>query len=148
MPVVGDLLTGQALVTLPASATAFAAACTMTDAKIGAILVTDTDGTLAGIFTERDLMSRVVVRGLDPRRVVLVDVMTRDVYSVARDHKVADVRVEMQTRHIRHLPVVDGRRVCGMLSLRDILRADLELVVNEMHALEGYFLGDSTHPHR
>ena len=146
MPVVGDLLTGQELVTLSTSATAFAAACTMTDARIGAILVVDPDGGLAGIFTERDLMSRVVVRGLDPRRVTLADVMTRDVYSVGRDHKVAVARVEMQTRHIRHLPVCDGRRVCGMLSLRDILRADLEVMANEMHAIEGYFLGDSSKP--
>jgi len=53
----------------------------------------------------------------------------------------------MQTRHIRHLPVCDGRRVCGMLSLRDILRADLEVMASEMHAIEGYFLGDCGHPH-
>jgi signal-transduction protein with cAMP-binding, CBS, and nucleotidyltransferase domain len=142
MPVVGDLLTGRELLTLPVTATALAAARAMTEHKVGAVLVMDASGVLQGIFTERDLMSRVVVRAIDPGRVALSEVMTRNVYTVARDVKVCAVRKELSRRHIRHVPIVDGGHVLGMLSLRDILRADLAEVVSEVHELQGYFLGD------
>lgn len=145
MPVVGDLLTGNELLTLPTSASAFEAARAMTEFKVGAVLVTDEHGSLRGIFTERDLMSRVVVRKIDPASVHLKDVMTRDVYSVPRDEKVAVVRQELSRRHIRHVPIVDAGRVLGMLSLRDILRADLEEMTSEVHQLQGYFLGGQEH---
>jgi len=141
MPVVGDLLTGNELLTLPTSASALDAARAMTEFKVGAVLVMDDNGILRGIFTERDLMSRVVVRGIDPDGVRLQEVMTRDVYSVTRDVKVAEVRKELSRRHIRHVPVVDAGHVLGMLSLRDILRADLQEMVTEVHQLQGYFLG-------
>ena len=142
MPVVGDLLTGQELLTLPMSASALEAARAMTEHRVGAVLVTDQNGNLRGIFTERDLMSRVVVAGAQPSRATLESVMTSDVYSVCADAKVADVRLELSRRHIRHVPIVEGGRVIGMLSLRDILRADLEEITSEVHALEGYFLGN------
>jgi signal-transduction protein with cAMP-binding, CBS, and nucleotidyltransferase domain len=147
MSVVRDLLTGQELLTLPTTATAFEAACAMTEFRVGAVLVTDHQAVLKGIFTERDLMSRIVVRGADPARVSLESVMTVDVYSVPPDAKVAEVRSELSRRHIRHVPVVEDGRVLGMLSLRDILRADLEEITSEVHALEGYFLGCDTHAH-
>jgi signal-transduction protein with cAMP-binding, CBS, and nucleotidyltransferase domain len=147
MSVVGDLLTGQELLTLTSSATALEAARAMTERRVGAVLVTDHRGNLKGIFTERDLMSRVVVRGLDPSRVALESAMTAEVYSVSPGEKVAEVLAELSRRHIRHVPVVADGRVVGMLSLRDILRADLEEMVSEVHALEGYFLGGDSHAH-
>jgi signal-transduction protein with cAMP-binding, CBS, and nucleotidyltransferase domain len=142
MPVVRNLLTGQELLTLPLSATALDAARAMTERRVGAVLVVDANGNLRGIFTERDLMSRVIVAGVQPSRATLESVMTSDIYSAPADAKVADVRVELSRRHIRHVPIVADGRVIGMLSLRDILRADLEEITSEVHALEGYFLGN------
>jgi CBS domain-containing protein len=141
MPIVGDLLTDQELLSLPTTATALEAARAMTDFRVGAVIVMDTSGRLQGIFTERDLMSRVVVRGTDPDSIRLAEVMTRNVYSVTREEKVAEVRKELSRRHIRHVPIVDQGRVVGMLSLRDILRADLEAKDSEVHHLQDYFLG-------
>ena len=138
---VGDFLTGDPVLTLNLHASAFQAAQIMARNKIGAMLVVDDQGLLQGIFTERDLMTRVVVEGLDARTTKLRDVMTREVFSVERDQKVCEVRSELQRRHIRHLPVVDQGRVVGMLSLRDILRADLEEKSSEVRALEDYFIG-------
>jgi CBS domain-containing protein len=142
MPTVGDLLSGRELLTLPSSASALDAARAMTEQRVGAVLVVDGAGELQGIFTERDLMSRVVVRAIDPGAVSLREVMTCDVYSVAPDAKVCAVRKELSRRHIRHVPVVDGGRVLGMLSLRDILRADLAEAASEVHHMQGYFLGE------
>lgn len=138
---VGQLVTQQELLVLAPTATAFEAARAMTERKVGAVLVAFPDGTLVGIFTERDLMARVVVPRRDPERVALSEVMTKEVFSVAPDHDVDDVRAELQRRHIRHLPIVHEQRLVGVLSLRDILRADLDEMSHEVEALENYFLG-------
>jgi CBS domain-containing protein len=141
MPRVGDLLTGRDVLTLDIAQSALDAARAMTAHRVGAMLVTS-GGELAGIFTERDLMTRVVVAGLDPARTRLADVMTRDVFTAGPQDRVADMRREVQTRHIRHLPVVDGARIVGMLSLRDILRADLAQKTSEVESITKYIQRD------
>lgn len=109
--------------------------------RIGAVLVTDEGHGVHGIFTERDLMSRVVVPGLPPAEVRLAEVMTREVFTAPKEAKVADIRRELQNRHIRHLPVVDGERAIAMLSLRDLLSADLAATKFEQRALSEYIKG-------
>jgi len=138
---VGDLITIKNPLTLPESATAMAAARAMTEQHVGAVVVTSKDGRLSGIFTERDLMTRVVVPGKDLERTTLGEVMTRDLYHVAPDAEVATVRAEIQRRHVRHLPIVANGKLVGVLSLRDILRADLDSCLHEVEDLEKYFLG-------
>lgn len=123
------------------TAIALQAARAMTEARVGAVIVTGTEGKLAEIFSERDLMARVVVPSKDPGQARLSEVMTRDVFSVVPDQKIDDVRVELQARHIRHLPIVLEGKVVGILSLRDILRADLEARTHEVEALENCLLG-------
>lgn len=146
MPCVGDLLTGRQPAWLSVRATALAAAKLMSAAKVKAVLVEEENGhahTLAGIFTEHDLMTRVVAAGLDPAEVELGLVLTRGPFTVERRLRVADARREVQQRHISHLPVVEQGRVVGMLSLHDLLRADLAEKAHEVAELEGYFLGGS-----
>ena len=138
---VGDIQTKRELLTLPESATAMQAARAMTERKVGAVLITTDDGRLAGIFTERDLMARVVVAGKDLERTKLAEVMTRDIYHVDPDAEIANVRIELQRRHVRHLPIVEGGKLVGVLSLRDVLRADLDALSHEVEDLENYFLG-------
>ena len=138
---VGDIQTKRELLTLPESATAIQAARAMTERKVGAVLITTDDGRLAGIFTERDLMARVVVAGKDLERTKLAEVMTRDIYHVDPDAEIASVRIELQRRHVRHLPIVEGGKLVGVLSLRDVLRADLDALSHEVEDLENYFLG-------
>ncbi len=138
---IGNLLRTQDLLTLDESASVFEAARAMTARSVGAVLVTTADGRLAGIFTERDLMSRVVVPRREPEKVKLREVMTREVYSVGPDREVGDVRSELSRRHFRHLPVVVDGRVVGILSLRDLLRADIDEMSHEVEELQKYFLG-------
>jgi CBS domain-containing protein len=140
---IGDLLTGRKALSLSPRTTVLQAARSMAENRVGAMLVSEDDGSLAGIFTERDLMVRVIVAGLDPATTPLSDVMTRDVFTARPEEKVADMRREIQARHIRHLPILapDGS-VAGMLSLRDILRADLAQKAIEVESITQYIRRD------
>lgn len=144
MPEIQSLLTGRPVLALDESSTAMDAARQMKGQQVGAVLVTDGAGQPRGIFTERDLMVRVIVAGLDPQRVRLGEVMTRELYLSPPDRKVADVRRDLQDRHIRHVPVVRDGQVIGMLSLRDLLRADLERASSELSETRRYILGESS----
>lgn len=141
MPRIEGLLTGRELLALPETATVLEAARFMHQHRIGAVLVTDEGQAALGIFTERDLMTRVVVEGRRPDEVRLAEVMTREVFTAAKEATVADIRRELQRRHIRHLPVVDGGRAIAMLSLRDLLAADLAATKFEQRALSEYIKG-------
>jgi CBS domain-containing protein len=141
MTSIATLLTGQPVHTVLESVTALDAARSMAENRVGAMLVMGRDGRPAGIFTERDLMTRVVVAGRDPARTPLAEVMTRNMYTCRPEQSIAEVSRELQERHIRHLPVFDGSRVLGMLSLRDLLRYDLKQRAGEVAALTQYIQG-------
>ena len=108
--------------------------------NIGALLVMK-GGQLSGIFSERDYARRMILHGRSSKETKVREVMTPDVFVIAPDTTSGECMVHMTDRHIRHLPVVDQGRVVGMLSLRDILRADLEEKSSEVRALEDYFIG-------
>jgi signal-transduction protein with cAMP-binding, CBS, and nucleotidyltransferase domain len=141
VPRIEGLLTGRQLLALQGGASVLEAARFMAEQRIGAVLITDRESRIQGIFTERDLMTRVVVPERDPKRVRLEEVMTREVFSTSLGAQAADVRRELQRRHIRHVPVVDGGRAVAMLSLRDLLAADLREAALEKNALSEYIQG-------
>ena len=141
MPKIEGLLTGRKLVTLPGSATALEAARVMTESNVGCVLVTDDQHRPIGIFTERDLMTRLVAVGKDPASADLASVMTKDLFTAEKSSRIADVRRELQARHIRHLPVVQGEVAVAMLSLRDLLAADLAATKFEKRAMTEYIQG-------
>ena len=141
MKKIGELLTGRPVVTLDAEATALDAVRAMRDQEVGAVLVTEA-GRVAGIFTERDLMLRVVAAELDPGTARLGDHMSREMVSAGPERALTDIAREMQTRHIRHLPVLRGGEVVGMLSLRDVLRELLVVKRREVQDLTAYIQGE------
>lgn len=142
MQPVGELLPEDEPLTLPPRTSVFDACVHMRDSRVGAVLISDGEGLPLGVFTERDLMTRVVAAGRDPRQTTLEEVMTRDLYFARSDMPTAEVRREMQRRHIRHAPVVDGDdTVIAMLSLRDLLRADLLETRQEVKAITQYIQG-------
>jgi CBS domain-containing protein len=109
----------------------------MTHAKVGAIALVDA-GELAGVFSERDLMTRVVVLGLDPATTPVAEVMTRDVVT-ADVHETRDECLQkMQRRGCRHLPVLANGQVIAMLSMRDLLRDEIEEQFEEIRHLRAY----------
>ena len=142
MKLVRDLLEGRPHVTLPADASCLQSARVMTDHQVGAVLIVDEQNRPVGIFTERDLMVRVIVHGLDPATVPLSRVMTRELFCASPDQSATIAAQEMQARHVRHLPVVEQGRFVGMLSLRDLLREQLTVLSIEVEELTHYVHGD------
>jgi CBS domain-containing protein len=94
----------------------------MTERKIGAILVVQ-QGKVIGVFTERDLMARVVAKGLDPSGTPVSQVMTPDPLSIGPDTTVTEALAMMTDYRLRHLPVVEEGRLIGIVSARDLTRA-------------------------
>jgi CBS domain-containing protein len=146
MPKLQSLLTGRPVLSLRQDRSAFDAAREMAHNRVGALLITDAQERPCGIFTERDLMVRVVVPGRDPNRVLLSEVMTRELFTAPPERSVAEALRDLQERHIRHLPVVLDERVIGMLSLRDLLRADLEQATTELTETRRYIAGEVVEP--
>jgi len=95
------------------------------------------------MFTERDLMTRVIVPGADPNNIRLAKVMTKKLFTAGPDQIIRDVAREMQTRHIRHLPVIENGAVLAILSLRDLLREHLDTKRQEVQALTAYIQGET-----
>jgi len=114
------------LVSLGPDASVHEAACVMTRANCGSVLIIDASGTMLGILTERDLMTRVLAKGLDADATPVTQVMTRNPRCVGPGTKVADAVLIMIERGFRHLPVVgEGGRVLGVFSARDALPREL-----------------------
>lgn len=112
----------------------------MTDLRVGAILVLD-EGTLRGIFSERDLMKRVVLEHLDPATTPVRTVMSTDVVSVDESASLEDAMELMQSHNCRHLPVVRGSHVVGFLSMRDLMNFELARKTEELHHMRAYIHG-------
>ena len=109
------------LFTVPASATIGEAVALMAEREIGAVLVMTEDGLVGGIFTERDVLMRVVHPGRDPKATPMSLVMTRDVCFVSPGTTIVAALSLMHVQHLRHLLVIDGPRVYGLVSMRDLV---------------------------
>jgi CBS domain-containing protein len=108
-------------VTLPETATVKDAVSIMASKDIGSVLVVNDKGELVGIFTERDLVKRVIAKGLDPSTTLLKDVMTRNPITVNTESPLEEAARIMERRRIRHLPVTDEEgRLVGIISMRDV----------------------------
>lgn len=116
-----DVVSNQDLVCLPERATVRNAVDVMAQRNVGAVLIAERR-ILTGIFTERDLLKRVVAVEADPRTVRLIDVMTREPVRLPPDATAFDALKLMQERSIRHLPVVDFTEVVGIVSIRDLFK--------------------------
>jgi CBS domain-containing protein len=91
----------------------------MRERRIGAVLVSERE-TLHGIFTERDVVNLVVAGEKDPALTRVAEVMTRKVIAVQSDRSVEDIEAIMRQERVRHVPVVDGKALIGMISIGDV----------------------------
>jgi CBS domain-containing protein len=110
----------DALFSMSASASVAEAIETMVANEIGAVVVSTEDAIVGGIFTERDVMVRVVHAGLDPATTPLSLVMTRDVHYVSPGTTLEAALALMYVHRHRHLMVIDGPRVHGLIAMRDL----------------------------
>ncbi|MFY9909145.1 MAG: CBS domain-containing protein [Candidatus Sulfotelmatobacter sp.] len=109
----------------------------MVQRDIGAVPVLHS-GKLVGIFSERDLMKRVVAEGHDPRRTCLAEVMTRDPLTIGMNEDLEHCMTLMQRYGFRHLPVCHEGQLVGVVSLRDILLQDLSEKDDEVRMMRAY----------
>lgn len=109
----------------------------MADLHCGAILVLDS-GELRGLFSERDLMLRVVLGRLDPETTPVSQVMTRQLATIDEAASLEEAMEAMHSRQCRHLPVLRNGKVSALLSMRDLMRFELALKTEELHHMRTF----------
>ena len=119
------------VVSLPPHASVWEAACVMTKANCGSVLILEAGGAMVGILTERDLMTRVLAKALNPQTTKVSEVMTHDPQSVGPDTKVSEAVLIMIERGFRHLPIVSpAAKILGVFSVRDALPREIGAAVS------------------
>lgn len=128
--------------TISEDATVLAASREMAKAEVGAVAVVK-DDVLVGIFTERDVMMRVVVAGKNPESTKVAEVMTANVVEADSGLSHGDTLRLMLKKNFRHLPVVDeNRKVLGMISLRTLLNHRIDDLTNQLDSMVNYLGAD------
>ncbi len=122
---IADIISRRALVTATSDMSVLAACRLMTENHIGALLVVE-NAAIAGIFTERDVLNKIVSPGRDPGSTALADVMVRDPQTIGTDKPLGYALYMMAEGGFRHVPVVDATgKPLGMVSARDALGQDM-----------------------
>ena len=137
MSTIRDLIQGRTIHSLQASATVMTAALYMTQCNIGAVPVMQGE-RLAGVFSERDVLTRVVAAQRDPETTMLTEVMTTEPFIVGPDDSVERCMMAMKQYGFRHLPVCEGERLVGFISLRDMLLHDLDEKEVDLRMMRAY----------
>ncbi len=112
----------------------------MAELRIGAIVIME-EGRLHGIFSERDLLTRVVIERLDSETTCIADVMTTDVVTIGEDIGLEFAMETMKENQCRHLPVMRGDEVVGFLSMRDLMHFELARKTEELNRMRAYIHG-------
>jgi CBS domain-containing protein len=135
-----ELLASQAkpLCTVAPEATVFEALHILAKNEVGALAVVDPQGKLMGIVSERDYTRKVALQGKNSREAQVAEIMTREVLVVNPRTRARECMALMSSRKIRHLPVVDGDQLIGVLSIRDLLDAIIADQQQTIEQLESY----------
>ena len=136
MKTVRQMLHGKSpLISISLTATVYDALDLMARHDIGALVVVDHGGRLAGMFSERDYARKVILHGKLSKELAVSEIMTPRVVSVAPDDSVEACMTLMTDKHVRHLPVMDGDTVVGLVSIGDVVKALLheqQFVINQL----------------
>ena len=137
---IGDVIGQQELLRLPLGARVAEAAKRMAERHVGAVLVCEGE-TIQGIFTERDMLERVVAGNLSPDGTLLQDVMTNEPASIASEGTLLQAIFAMRERKTRHLLVTHGGEIDGIVSVHDLLRALVDASLEERQQFEDLWEG-------
>jgi len=122
-------------------ATVYEAIALMAEKRIGALLVVCA-GKLAGIISERDYARKVILKGHSSREMRVREIMTSPVVTVTHEHTVAECMRIMTDRRIRHLPVLEGEDLAGVISIGDVVNAILSTQAETIRQLGNYIRGE------
>ena len=127
--------------TIRPDATAYEALRVMADKDIGALLVQNNEGKLVGIFSERDYARKVILKGRTSKDTLVSELMTDLVYYVSPEHTVNDCMAIMTAKHIRHIPVMDGDSLKGIITIGDVVNSMISEQNITIRDLENYITG-------
>jgi CBS domain-containing protein len=125
---------------LSPEATVYDAVAMMADKGIGALLVIS-GGKLAGIVSERDYARKVILKGKHSHEMQVREIMTSPVFTVSPEHSVEDCMRIITAHRIRHLPVMEGDTLKGMISIGDVVRSIISAQAHTIDQLSGYIEG-------
>jgi CBS domain-containing protein len=142
MTTVRDILDqkGNRVTTIAPGATALEAALAMNEHRIGSLLVLE-ETMLMGIVTERDILRRVVAAGKDPRVTAVAEILSSPVACCHPGTTLEECRAVMTEKHIRHLPVIDRGRLCGIVAIGDIMAYSITEQETTIKYLNAYMFG-------
>ncbi len=132
---------GNRVVTTDAGQTIAATAALLTSERIGAVVAVDARGRVAGIISERDIIQGLAELGEKALAAKVGDLMTRDVLTCKPQDSLTDLMAVMTARRVRHLPVVEGGELKGIISIGDVVKHRLEEVQMEVDVLQDYVRG-------
>ncbi len=137
MPQLKDILHGRTLFSAEAGQTVAEVAARMAALNVGAVPVIE-NGELRGVFSERDLMRRVVVGGRDPQRTLVGEVMSTSLTKADEQNTTEEAMELMRRCGCRHLPVMRASEVVGFISMRDLMLGELEQKAEEIRHMRNY----------
>ncbi len=137
MATIHELIKGRETYTCSEAQTVGEIARYMTDRRIGAVAVVR-GHELVGIFSERDVMARIVAQGRDAWKTKVGDVMTHNPWVVPPNESIENCMVLMNKHGFRHLPVCEGASIVGMISLRDLLAYEVDEKDEEVRQMRAY----------
>jgi CBS domain-containing protein len=140
--IVPDIVQPTEVSSVGAGVTITDAAKLMSDKRIAALTVTDDDGKLIGIVTERDVVFRGVAAGLDTTVSTIADIMTANPDTLSPNDSASDALELMQTRKYRHLPVVDNGNCIAVVSIRDLFSSVKQSLEESIKETEAFVFGD------
>ena len=109
--------------------------------RIGALVVSEDGETLGGIISERDIVRGLVDHGHELLEMQVAELMTRAVKTCTPEANIKDVMAEMTRSRVRHLPVLDGGKLCGIISIGDVVKSRLDDLETETNVLRDYIVG-------
>ncbi|MGH2567483.1 MAG: CBS domain-containing protein [Bacteroidota bacterium] len=137
MKPISEIITDRSLFSISREMTVSEAALFMAEKNVGAVPVVE-GSRLVGIFSERDVITRIIAKGLDPTSTNIGDVMTTKIVVANADESYESCLKKMQQAHCRHMPIVAGEQLIGFVSLRDLLMLDLNEKERNLEYLQSY----------
>jgi CBS domain-containing protein len=133
-----EMFSSKNLYTVQSGAKIIEVANYMAEHNIGLVPVLGNDGKLLGVFSERDLVRRVIAKGLDLHTTTVDSIMTKELVIASINESHQECLKKMKDKNIRHILIIDDKKLHGILSMRDLLEIDLQVQQETIEVLHNY----------
>lgn len=118
----------------------------LSEKDIGTVAITDEEGLFMGVFSERDFCRKIALENKDPRKTKISEIMTpaKEAHTISRYTSIEDCLIIMHDHHIRHLPIVEGGKYLGMVSIRDVVQIIVDKNFDTLQLFDAYSTGHPT----